>query len=144
MQMIYLLGMRRYVPPDWPLICLPSLHPILCLATVQLIPSSSSVYDGFWVTASSDSNRHVYNSGVEPVCTSTANADFGVRYIPLIGGILKTPQVTPTLNIIDNWIVITLQLIFFPLSLLPLPLGFNLWKGMLKKQPLSAFFLYCT
>ena len=50
-------------------------------------------YAVFWVAASSDSNHHVYRSEVEPECTFIANTDFGVRVIPLIGGILKTSQV---------------------------------------------------
>ena len=55
-------GDETLCPPDWSLMHLPSLHPILCLAMVQLIPSSPSVYDGFWVAAPSGSNRDIYSS----------------------------------------------------------------------------------
>ena len=50
-------------------------------------------YDGVRVAASSDSNHHAYSGEVEPACTFIVNADFGVRVIPLIGGMLKTSQV---------------------------------------------------
>jgi hypothetical protein len=94
-------------------------------------------YDGFWVAASSDSNHHVYRSEVEPACTFTVNADYGVRVIPLIGGILKTSQVYTTYTSIQS---ITFNTHYNHHHLLLL--GINLWKGMLKKQPLSARFLY--
>jgi hypothetical protein len=60
-----------------------------------------------------------------------------VRIIPLIGGILKTSQVYTTYTSIQS---ITFHTHYSYHHLLLL--GINLWKGMLKKQPLSACFLY--
>ena len=72
-----------------------------------------------------------------PACALTVHTDYGVRYVPLIGGILKT---SPICNI-DTYRFIIISLTSISLCY-PLLLGINLWKGMLKKQLPTACSLY--
>ncbi len=72
-----------------------------------------------------------------PVCALTVHTNYGVRYVPLIGGILKTSPIynIDILHLYNN----NFNIISLCYSLL---LGINLWKGLLKKQPSTASSLY--
>ena len=89
--MIRLLGMKYYVlPPPPPRLTIDSISDTVFSDGGAVDNTLFAIaYDGFWV-ASAVTATYIAMK-MMPKCTFTVHADCGVRIIPLIGGILKTP-----------------------------------------------------